>query len=48
MSYELIGVIGIVALLLLFVAGMPVSFAMAFVGFIGFGYLMGFEAEPPF
>ena len=44
MSYELIGIIGILMLLILFVAGMPVSFAMALVGFVGFGYLMGFQA----
>ena len=44
MSPELVGILGMLFLLLLFIAGMPVSFAMAFVGFLGFGYLMGFEA----
>lgn len=44
MSPELIGIIGMVLLILLFMTGMPVSIAMAFVGFLGFGYLMGFEA----
>ena len=44
MSPELIGIIGIILLILLFITGMPVSFAMAFIGFLGFGYLMGFKA----
>ncbi len=34
-----IGIIGIVVMLLLFLLGMPVAFAMGFVGFIGFAYL---------
>ncbi len=39
MSPVTIGLIGIVVLVLIFLLGMPVGFAMAFVGFIGFCYL---------
>lgn len=39
MSPELAGIVGIVALLLLIFFGMPVAFAMALVGFIGFACL---------
>ena len=35
------GILGIVLLLILFLLRMPVSFAMAFVGFVGFAYLSG-------
>ncbi len=38
------GLLGIGVLLLLFALNMPVSFAMAFVGFLGFGYLVSWEA----
>lgn len=41
MSPVTIGIIGIVLLILLFAMEFPVSFAMAFVGFLGFGYLIG-------
>jgi tripartite ATP-independent transporter DctM subunit len=34
------GVVGIIILIVLFVLGMPVGFAMAFVGFAGFSYLV--------
>ncbi len=44
MSPEVVGIVGIVLLLLLFVMGVPVAFAMALVGFVGFGYLIGPEA----
>ena len=45
MSIEWIGIIGIVVLLLvLFVLGMPVGFAMAIVGFCGFWYTVSFKA----
>lgn len=43
MSPEATGIVGIGLLLLLFLFGMPVAFAMAFVGFIGFAYLTGPE-----
>ena len=39
-----VGILGIFCLLLLFILDMPVSFAMAFVGCAGFGYLVGWEA----
>lgn len=42
-SPEVIGVIGIVILVALFLLRMPVAFAMIFVGFTGFAYLTGFE-----
>jgi len=45
MSLTLIGIIGIlILLLLLFVFSMPVSFAMALVGFCGFSYIINFNA----
>jgi C4-dicarboxylate transporter DctM subunit len=44
MSPEATGIVGIVILLLLFIAQMPVAFAMAFVGFAGFAYLNGIES----
>ncbi|WP_022667437.1 TRAP transporter large permease [Desulfospira joergensenii] len=45
MSLTLIGILGIgILLLLLFVFGMPVSFAMALVGFCGFSYILNFNA----
>jgi C4-dicarboxylate transporter DctM subunit len=45
MSPELVGILGIIILLLvLFLLGMPVGFAMAVVGFSGFAYLISFKA----
>ncbi|MCD6297411.1 MAG: TRAP transporter large permease [Deltaproteobacteria bacterium] len=45
MSLTLVGIIGIVILLLvLFLLGMPVGFAMAVVGFCGFWYVISFKA----
>ena len=45
MSMTLVGIFGILALLLfLFVFGMPVSFAMALVGFAGFAYITNLNA----
>jgi len=44
-SITLVGIIGIVILLLvLFLLGMPVGFAMAIVGFCGFWYVVSFQA----
>jgi C4-dicarboxylate transporter, DctM subunit len=40
----IVGILGIGILLLLFILNMPVSFAMALVGFLGFGYLVTWEA----
>jgi tripartite ATP-independent transporter DctM subunit len=45
MSPETTGIVGIVFLLLLFIMGMPVAFAMAFVGFTGFAYLNGIDSS---
>ena len=39
MSPEIVGVLGIFLLLLLFLLRMPIAFAMALVGFVGFAYL---------
>jgi tripartite ATP-independent transporter DctM subunit len=44
MSPETTGIAGIALLLLLFLLRMPVAFAMAFAGFIGFAYLSGIES----
>ena len=45
MDVAFIGIIGIVVLILaLFLLGMPVSFAMALIGFIGFAYVISFKA----
>jgi C4-dicarboxylate transporter DctM subunit len=40
-----VGIVGIVLLVFLFVIEFPVAFAMGFVGFLGFGYLVGFSAS---
>ncbi len=39
-----VGILGIVILVLLFVIEFPVAFALGFVGFLGFGYLVSFNA----
>jgi C4-dicarboxylate transporter DctM subunit len=44
MSPETVGVAGIVLLLLLFLLRMPVAFAMAFSGLVGFAYLGGLDS----
>lgn len=45
MSVTLIGIIGILSLLfILFVFGIPVGFAMGIVGFVGFSYVINFDA----
>jgi C4-dicarboxylate transporter DctM subunit len=43
MTPETAGIVGITLLLVLFLFGMPVAFAMTFVGFVGFAYLSGPE-----
>jgi C4-dicarboxylate transporter, DctM subunit len=43
-SPEIVGLIGIAALILLLFAGVWIGFAMAFLGFIGFAYLGGFNS----
>ena len=44
MNEMLVGITGLVVLLLLFATGIELGFAMALVGFVGFGYLSGFES----
>jgi C4-dicarboxylate transporter DctM subunit len=44
MNEFVIGIIGLMVLLLLFSTGIELGFAMALVGFAGFGYLSGFHA----
>lgn len=44
MSEILVGIIALIVLLLLFSTGIELGFAMALVGFVGFGYLNGFHA----
>jgi len=45
MSPEYVGILGIIILLLvMFLLGMPVGFAMAVVGFCGFAYIVSFKA----
>jgi TRAP-type mannitol/chloroaromatic compound transport system permease large subunit len=45
MDPVLIGILGILVLILvLFLVGMPVGFAMAVVGFCGFSYVVSFQA----
>ena len=44
MSPVTVGIIGIVVLLIIFLLRMPIGFAMAFVGFIGFSYLISPQA----
>ena len=45
MDLAIVGIIGIIVLLaVMFILGMPVSFAMALVGFCGFAYVVSFHA----
>ncbi len=44
MTEMLVGITGLVVLLLLFATGIELGFAMALIGFVGFGYLNGFES----
>ena len=44
MTELLVGITGLVVLLLLFATGIELGFAMALIGFVGFGYLNGFES----
>ncbi|HEU18577.1 MAG TPA: TRAP transporter large permease [Deltaproteobacteria bacterium] len=45
MSPITVGIIGIIALFLFIFSRMPVGFVMAIIGFIGFGYLVSFNAS---
>src|SRR5512136_2889175 len=44
MSEVIVGVIGLVVVLLLFLTGIELGFAMALIGFLGFGYIVSFSA----
>jgi C4-dicarboxylate transporter, DctM subunit len=44
MNEILVGIVGLIVLLLLFSTGIELGFAMALVGFVGFGYLNGFHS----
>jgi C4-dicarboxylate transporter DctM subunit len=44
MSEIAVGIIALIVLLLIFSTGIELGFAMALVGFVGFGYLNGFHA----
>jgi tripartite ATP-independent transporter DctM subunit len=44
MSEIIVGITGLIVLLLLFATGIELGFAMALVGFVGFGYLNGFHS----
>jgi C4-dicarboxylate transporter DctM subunit len=44
MSPGTVGIVGILLLIFLFLIEFPVAFAMAFVGILGFGYLVSFSA----
>src|SRR4030067_2568841 len=44
MSEIIVGIVALLVLLLLFATGIELGFAMALVGFVGFGYLNGFHA----
>jgi len=45
MSSVIIGIIGIVVLLLLMLSKMPIGFVMGLVGFLGFAYLVSWDAS---
>ncbi len=45
MSFTITGLIGIAALFILIFSRLPVGFVMAIVGFLGFGYLVSFDAS---
>ncbi|HEX2966572.1 MAG TPA: TRAP transporter large permease subunit, partial [Syntrophorhabdaceae bacterium] len=44
MNEILTGIAGLLVLLLLFATGIELGFAMALIGFVGFGYLNGFDS----
>jgi len=44
MNEIMVGIAGLIVLLLLFSTGIELGFAMALVGFVGFGYLNGFHS----
>ncbi len=44
MNEVTVGIVGLVAILLLFLTGIELGFAMAIIGFLGFGYIVSFSA----
>ena len=44
MSLTIIGILGVIILVILLYSQMPVGFAMGFLGFIGFCYVVNFNA----
>lgn len=44
MNEVTIGIVGLAAILLLFLTGIELGFAMAIIGFLGFGYIVSFSA----
>jgi C4-dicarboxylate transporter, DctM subunit len=44
MNETMVGITGLIVLLLLFATGIELGFAMALIGFVGFGYLNGFDS----
>jgi hypothetical protein len=44
MNEVAVGIIGLISLLALFLTGIELGFAMAIVGFIGFGTIMSWDA----
>ena len=44
MNEVTIGIVGLVAILLLFLTGIELGFAMAIIGFLGFGYIVSYSA----
>jgi C4-dicarboxylate transporter DctM subunit len=44
MNEVIIGIVGLVAVLALFLTGIELGFAMALIGFLGFGYIVSFSA----
>jgi C4-dicarboxylate transporter, DctM subunit len=44
MSSEMIGILGLALVLVLFLTGIELGFAMAIIGFLGFSYIMSFKS----
>jgi tripartite ATP-independent transporter DctM subunit len=44
MNEVTVGILGLIAILLLFLTGIELGFAMAIIGFLGFGYIVSFSA----
>ena len=44
MNEVIVGIIGLIIVLMLFLTGIELAFAMIFIGFLGFGYLISFSA----